>query len=182
MSCAVSTAYSLNCKNSVGGIKSLYIFSNQITGVTYTGSGDTEKVSDIAGSGNLVEFQLYRFGSNFQEAMAADPAQGTVVYTQTINAMFREYNAQLRNQFSLLAKNGHVQAIVRTNTDDYYAFGLDLDGGDATAITTHSGTALADRFGSDVVLTFIQPNPASFVAVANNDLAAVLTGISLVSA
>jgi hypothetical protein len=182
MSCSVSSAYSLNCKSSVGGIKSLYIFSDKIEGVTYSGSGDTQQVSTITGTGNLVEFSLYRFGSNFQEAMAADPAQGTVVYTQTINAMFREYTAQLRNQFSLLAKNGHVQAIVRTNTDEYYAFGLNFDGGDATAITTHSGTALADRFGSDVVLTFLQKDPASFVAVTNNDLEAALDGITLIAA
>jgi hypothetical protein len=182
MSCSVSSAYSLGCKTNVGGIRSVYIFSAPIGGVTYTGTGDTQKVSSISGTGDLVEFQLYRGGSNFTEAMAADPAQGTVVYTQTINAMFRDYTAQLRNQFSLLAKSGTVQAIVRTNTDDYILFGIDFNGGDATAITFHSGTAYADRFGADVVLTFLQKDAASFVAVTNNDLEAALDGITLIAA
>ena len=182
MSCSVSSAYSLGCKTNVGGIRSLYIFSSPITGVTYSGTGDTQKVSSIEGTGDLVEFQLYRGGSNFTEAMAADPAQGTVVYTQTINAMFRDYTAQLRNQFSLLAKSGTVQAIVRTNTDEYILFGLNFDGGDTTAITFHSGTAFADRFGADVVLTFLQKDAASFISVTNNNLAAALDGIDLIAA
>jgi hypothetical protein len=139
-------------------------------------------VSLIAGTGDLVEFQLYRGGSNFTEAMAADPAQGTVVYTQTINAMFRDYTPQLRNQFSLLARSGTVQAIVRTNTDEYILFGLNFDGGDTTAITFHSGTAFADRFGADVVLTFLQKDAASFIEVTNNDLADALSGVVLVPA
>lgn len=182
MSCSVSSAYSLGCKTNVGGIRSLYIFSSPITGVTYSGSGDTQEVSAIAGTGDLVEFQLYRGGSNFSEAMASDPAQGTVVYTQTINAMFRDYTPQLRNQFSLLAKSGTVQAIVRTNTDEYILFGLNFDGGDATSITFNSGTAYADRFGADVVLTFLQKDAASFISVTNNDLEAALVGIDLVAA
>jgi len=119
MSCSVSSAYSLGCKAGVGGIQSLYIFSAPITGITYTGTGDTQKVDIISGSGNLVEFELYRGGSNFTEAMAADPANGTVVYTQTITALFRDYTAQLRNQFSLLAKSGTVQAVVTKGHNQY---------------------------------------------------------------
>ena len=182
VNCAVSSAYSLGCKSNVGGIRSLYIFSDIITGVTYSGSGDTQVVSSVNGTGDLVEFQLYRGGSNFSEAMASDPAQGTVVYTQTITALFRDYTAQLRNQFSLLAKSGTVQAVVRTNTDEYFLFGLNFDGGDATAITFNSGTAYSDRFGADVVLTFLQKDPASFIQVTDNNLQAALTGIDLVSA
>ena len=67
----------------------------------------------------MVEFALYRGGSNFTETMAADPATGTVVYTQTITALFRDFTPQLRNQFSLLAKSGTVQAMVRTNRNDF---------------------------------------------------------------
>lgn len=186
MSCSVSTAYSLGCKAGVGGIRSLYIFSAPITGITYSGeSTNTEIITDIAGSGNLVEFELYRGASNFTEAMAADPANGTVVYTQTVTALFRDYNAQLRNQFALLAKSGNVQAIVRTNQDEYILCGADFDGGDATAITTNLGTAYTDRSGVDVVLTFLQANPAHFVNVTANTTAgwdAVLTGISAVLA
>jgi hypothetical protein len=183
MACSVTTAYSLGCKAGVGGIRSLFIFSNLITGVTYTSGGtNNEVVSDIAGSGTLVEFQLYRGGSNFTETMAADPASGTVVYTQTITALFRDFNAQLRNQFSLLAKSGSVQAIARTNRDEYILFGVDFEGGDATAINLASGTAYTDRQGYDVTLTFLQQNPSSFVDVTDNDLEAALTGITVTAA
>jgi hypothetical protein len=184
--CSVTTAYNLGCKSGVGGIRSLYIFSAPITGITYSGeSTNTEIITDIAGSGNLVEFELYRGGSNFSEAMAADPAAGTVVYTQTITALFRDMNAQLRNQFALLAKSGTVQAIVRTNEDDYLLFGADFDGGDATAINLASGTAYTDRQGYDVTLTFLQKNPSHYVNVSANTVAgwdAALTGISPVLA
>jgi len=166
----------------VGGIRSLYIFSAPITGITYSGSGDTQEVDIISGSGNLVEFELYRGGSNFTEAMAADPANGTVVYTQTITALFRDFTPQLRNQFSLLAKSGTVQAIVRTNRDEYILFGADFDGGDATAINLASGTAYTDRQGYDVTLTFLQANPASFIDVTNNALSAALSGITITAA
>ena len=179
MSCSVSSSYSLGCKPGVGGIRSLFIFSAPITGITYSGSGDTQEVSVISGTGELVEFQLYRGGSNFTEVMAADPATGTVVYTQTITALFRDFNAQLRNQFSLLAKSGTVQAVVRTNRDEYILFGVDFDGGDATAINLASGTAYTDRQSYDVTLTFLQASPASFIDVTGNNLTAALSGITL---
>jgi len=183
MSCSVSSAYGLGCKGGVGGIQTLYIFSAPITGITYSGaSTDTQIITDIAGSGNLVEFDLYRGGSNFTENMAADPASGTVVYTQTITALFRDYTAQLRNQFSLLAKSGTIQAIVRTNRNEFVLCGADFGGGDATAINLASGTAYTDRQGYDVTLTFLQENPANFVNVASpygaTQLDAVLTGIT----
>lgn len=180
--CSVTTAYNLGCKSGVGGIRSLYIFSAPITGITYSGeSSNTELITDIAGSGNLVEFELYRGGSNFTEAMAADPANGTVVYTQTITALFRDYTAQLRNQFSLLAKSGTVQAVVRTNRDEYILFGAEFGGGDATAINLASGTAYTDRQGYDVTLTFLQATPASFIDTASG-LSAALSGITITAA
>ena len=182
MACSVTSAYSLDCKAGVGGIRSLYIFSAPITGVTYSGSGDTQMIDIISGTGNLVEFELYRGGSNFTENMASDPAAGTVVYTQTITALFRDYTKQLRNQFQLLSKSGTVQAIVRTNRDEYILFGLDFQGGDATAINLASGTAYTDRMGYDVTLTFLQANPASFIEVSNNNLSAALSGITLTAA
>ena len=183
MSCSVSSAYGLGCKGGVGGISTLYIFSAPITGITYSGaSTDTQIITDIAGSGNLVEFDLYRGGSNFTENMAADPATGTVVYTQTITALFRDFTPQLRNQFSLLAKSGTIQAIVKTNRNEFVLCGADFGGGDATAINLASGTAYTDRQGYDVTLTFLQENPANFVNVAapygTTQIDAVLSGIT----
>jgi hypothetical protein len=182
MSCSVSSAYSLGCKAGVGGIRSLYIFSAPITGITYSGSGDTQEVDVISGSGNLVEFELYRGGSNFTEVMAADPANGTVVYTQTITALFRDFTPQLRNQFSLLAKSGTVQAVVRTNRDEYILFGAEFNGGDTTAINLASGTAYQDRMGYDVTIVALQATPASFIDVTNNNLSAALSGITITAA
>lgn len=184
MSCSVSSAYSLGCKAGVGGIQSLFLFSAPITGVTYVSGGtDSEEVSLISGTGNLVEFELYRGGSNFTENMAADPAAGSVVYTQTITALFRDFNTQLRNQFKLLAKSGNVQAVVKTNRDEYVLFGVEFGGGDATAINLNSGTAYTDRQGYDVTLVFNQASPASFINASNNtQLASALSGITLVQA
>jgi hypothetical protein len=114
--------------------------------------------------------------------MAADPATGTVVYTQTITALFRDFTPQLRNQFSLLAKSGTIQAIVKTNKNEFLLFGADFNGGDATAINLASGTAYTDRQGYDVTLTFLQANPADFIMVASpygtTQIQAVLTGIT----
>lgn len=184
MSCSVSSAYSLGCKAGVGGIQSLFLFSAPITGVTYVSGGtDNEMVTGITGSGNLIEFELYRGGSNFTENMAADPAAGSVVYTQTITALFRDFNTQLRNQFKLLAKSGSVQAVVKTNRNEYILFGVEFGGGDATAINLNSGTAYTDRQGYDATIVFNQATPASFIdASSNSELSSVLSGITLVQA
>ena len=189
MSCAISSAYGLGCKGGVGGIQTLYIFSSPITGVTYSGSGtDNQVITAISGatSSKCVEFQLYRGGSNFTENMAADAATGTVVYTQTITALFRDYTPQLRNQFSLLAKSGSIQAIVKTNRNEYILCGLEFGGGDATAINLASGTAYTDRSGYDVTLTFLQSSPGNFVEVAapynTAALDAVLFGFDVLAA
>jgi hypothetical protein len=96
--------------------------------------------------------------------------------------LFRDFTPQLRNQFSLLAKSGTIQAIVKTNKNEFLLFGADFNGGDATAINLASGTAYTDRQGYDVTLTFLQANPANFVNVAapygTTQIQAVLTGIT----
>jgi hypothetical protein len=189
MACSVRSAYELGCKGGVGGIQTLYVFSSPITGVTYSGeTTDTQIITAISGatSSKLVEFQLYRGGSNFTETMAADPASGTVVYTQTITALFRDITPQLRNQFSLLAKSGNVQALVRTNRDQFILVGLDFGGGDTTAINLATGTAYTDRSGYDVTIVALQQNPGNFVNVAAPygaaQFDAILTGFDLLPA
>ena len=72
------------------------------------------------------------------------------------------------------------------NRNDFVLFGLDFQGGDATAINLASGTAYTDKQGYDVTLTFLQESPANFVSVAapygTVDIDAVLTGFSLLPA
>jgi hypothetical protein len=180
MSCDITSGFTLGCRDNTGGVKSIYILSGSVTNVVDASEGS---ISAITGSGIFYNFELFRQTSDFTEEVAVTPENGTVVYNQTMNAVFFKLQTSTRNQIKVLAQNPDIKMIVETNnftnTSRYLYVGEEY-GVQLLTGTGGTGTAFSDRNGYALTFTGVEPNPSSFISASNaTELLAVMSGITL---
>lgn len=179
MACDISSGFQLGCRDNSGGIKSVYILSGSITSVTES-SGE---ITDISGDGIFYQFDLTKNTGDFSETPNPSLENGTVFYTQTVNAAFHKLQTSVRNQVKVLAQNPDLKIVVETNNgqEDYVGKfflvgryrGATLSGGTGT-----TGTAFGDA--NQYALTFegLEPFPAQEIQTTGA-LTDALTGITV---
>lgn len=149
MSCALTQGYTLDCKESLGGLKSvLFIEKGNVTAITETAGVVTD--IDLAVGKLFYKYELVKETSSFTETVTASVQNGTIFYAQELSVILNRLQANTRNEILLLAKNTLV-AIAEDRNGKYWLLGkdggLDISGG-----TAASGVAAGDRSGYE--LTF----------------------------
>ena len=155
MSCALTQNYLLDCKESLGGLKSVYLIeSGNIEG--YTESAGVVTAVTLASGKGFFKYDLVKETSSFTETITASVQNGTIFYAQELSLILNKLQANTRNEILLLAKNNLV-AIAEDRNGKYWLLGqtggLDITGGTAV-----SGVAAGDRNGYE--LTFSGQEPA----------------------
>jgi hypothetical protein len=149
MACALTQGYTLDCKDSLGGIKAAWFIAHaDVTAVTEA-SGVVSAITKAAGK-VFYKYQLVRNTSSMTENVTSSVENGTVFYAQELSIILNKMQANTRNEILLLAKN-NLMAVVEDANGKYWLLGksngLDLTGGNSG-----SGTAQGDRNG--YTLTF----------------------------
>ena len=180
MACDITSGFTLGCRDNVGSIKQIYILSGSVTSVTDASEG---LIQTISGSGVFYQFELFRETSDYSENVTVAPENGTVVYDQTVNAVFFKMQTATRNQIKVLAQNPAIRMIVETNnesnTSKYVYLGEDY-GVQLLTSAGGTGTLFGDRNGYTLTFTGREPNPASFVSASTEtQLLARLSGITI---
>lgn len=163
MACLLTTGFTKDCRDAVGGIKNMWVFSKNI-GASYVVSGSPAKITQIVGLGDLsvevFEYQLRREASSFTETINNSYENSTLFYSQELAFSLAKLSSDKRNELALLAKN-NVSIIILDNNGAYWLlgknFGLQLGG------TAMSGTAFADKNGYDLTFTGNESEPAQEV-------------------
>ncbi len=179
MACDITSGFSLSCRDNVGGIKNIYILSGSVSGVTASSGA----ISDISGSGTFYKFELTRNTGDFTETPTPSLENGTIFYTQTVNAAFHKLQASIRNQVKVLGQNPDLKLVVETNngTDDnvgkfFYVGryrGAVLTGGSGT-----TGTAFGDANQYSLTFEAQEPQPSEEITTSGA-LTDALTGITV---
>lgn len=149
MACALTQGYSLDCRDSLGGITEVYFieFSN-VSAVTEA-SGVVSAITK--GSGKVFrKYQLVPATSSLTENINANVQNGTVYYAQELSIILNKLQANTRNEILLLAKN-ILMAVVTDNNGKYWLLGR-TNGLNVTGGSGSTGTAQGDRSG--YTLTF----------------------------
>lgn len=156
-SCAISSGYSLDCKDSMGGIKSVYfsVFEN-VSGVTES-SGTATAIAKANG-GRFYKFNLQRATAGWEETYTDDPATGTSFHVQALNLVFNKMQASTSQQIKSLAQN-RLMAVVEDKNGKYWLLGQE-NGLERTGGKAGSGVAGGDRNGYEVNFTTDNKNPA----------------------
>lgn len=150
MACALTQNYTLDCKDSIGGIKTLWFAAVEDI-ASWTGSAGTYSAVTMDSGKYFWKYDLVKESSNFAEAVNTNVQNGTVFYAQTLEIILNKLQVNTRNEILLLAKNRLV-AIVVDNNDEAWILGKD-NGLDITGGGSATGTAFGDRNGYTLTFT-----------------------------
>ncbi len=150
MACALTQGYSLDCRDSAGGVKSVYFIEHaNVTWVTQA-SGTVSAIAK-ANNGRFWKYNLQRATASFTEEYQDSIENGTTFNRQTLTIILNKMQAATRNEIALLAANV-LMAVVEDQNGKYwllgYQNGLMREGGSGA-----TGTALGDRNGYNLVFT-----------------------------
>ncbi len=150
MACALTQGYTLDCKDSIGGLTAVYFAPWEDLGTVTQASGVVTTLTMDVGK-KFYKYDLVKESSNFAEAVSTNVQNGTVFYTQTLEVILNKLQVNTRNEILLLAKN-RLAVIATDNQGDHWflglGYGLDLTGGGSA-----TGTAFGDRSGYTLTLT-----------------------------
>lgn len=174
MSCALTTGYTLGCRDAVGGIKEIRIASFNPTGtfatnLTGTITGFTGYASGTAGSNPFYRYELTKNTSMLTEALTASLENGTVFYDQQCTFVINKLQVQVRNQLMFMARS-RVLAIITDYNNQHFLIGAE-NGADVSAATADTGTAFGDRSGYSTTIQGLERFP--MYAVSGSILAAI---------
>jgi len=174
MSCSLTTGYALGCRDSVGGIKTIYVQGWNATGTVNTNGSGT--VTGFTGfSSGFYEYDLTKATSSLTETLNASIENGSIYYTPEVTFTINKLQVAVRNELRLLARN-RLLVIVQDNNNRYWLLGSS-NGLEATAGTAGTGTAFGDRSGYEMTLTGMEPDPMLLITSTTfTPLATQITG------
>jgi hypothetical protein len=159
MSCNINLTqgFALDCKDSVGGIKSIHLISWVANGFT-TASGEVTAIAATGSvtSGSTYTYELPKGVGSMTTTTNVSAENGTVFNQSDVVARLRKLSTAKRNELRLLAQS-RVFCIVRDNNNGYYLVGNEY-GCDITAMTSETGTAMGDLNGYNFTLSAIESN------------------------
>ena len=156
MSCILANGIALGCKDSLGGIKEVYIGSTNATTVfTY----DVNDVIDSATlAPNFFTFEQRNEQGEFVQTGQHSVENGTNFWEQSVSLIFTKNDAEDRNTLMLLAQST-LMIIVLDQNGKYWVVG-ESNGADLTASTQSAGKAYGDLNGTTVSFMGKESAPA----------------------
>jgi hypothetical protein len=152
MACPLTQGYTIGCRDSVGGIKSVYLIEHDnVSGITQ--SAGTATVISKANGGRFYKFVLPRNTGEFSEDYNDSVENGTSFQKQTLTMVLNGMTAETSQQIKLLAQNRLI-AVIETQepTPKYWLLGetngLMREGGKSGI-----GKTFGDRNGYEIALT-----------------------------
>ena len=154
MACPLTQGFILDCKESLGGVKSVRFVEFDNASMTYAAGVAT--ITMDAGK----KFWLYsqvRETSSLTETITANVQNGTIFYQQEVVIVLNKLAAATRNEILLLAKN-RLLAIVEDMNGNYWLLGA-KNGLDITSGNSATGTASGDRNGYSLTFQAMEADP-----------------------
>jgi hypothetical protein len=144
MACELSTGFTLDCKDGIGGIKQIILVDQSLVEFDLDAN---EVVTEIIGvvSGDLYTYELPTQTGSFEETINFNRDAGTIFYTQTVNIMLNKLTAAKRLELQNVATS-RVVVFVQDTNNNWWAVGYEY-GADLSTSTAGTGTVLGDMNG-----------------------------------
>lgn len=166
MSCDIIGGRELSCKDSVGGLHSIYLINyNDVdfTGKAVYGTGDnTDQITAVDTNGttfSIYKFELKNSANTFETAINSSRDTGTTFFESTLSITLPKQDVKSHKNIKLIAY-GRPRIIVHARGDQFFLMGLD-QGCDVSAGTATSGGELGSFSGYQLTFTSqeeIMPN------------------------
>ena len=163
MACDLTKGRLVDCKDSVGGLKMIYILPNYCSNIeaeatiadlemTNAGFATWDTYGDpTPAKQTLLQYDLRPNLSSMTVNFNSDPGTGTTFFTQTLSITLQKINHDSTNQLKLAAYN-RSQIFVRDSMDHIFLLGM-VNGVNVTAGTMVTGAAKGDLSGYTMEFT-----------------------------
>lgn len=158
MACAITKGRTLPCKNSVGGLKNVYILDYGSTVADLTASSGTVTLP-TDGSAEFFKFEI-KGNSSLETAVTSSRENGTTFYESTLNLTFTYLDVATQEELKLL-NAGRAHYVVETYNGDYLLIGKE-HGAEVTGGTIVTGAAMGDLSGFTLTVTAQETAPPFF--------------------
>lgn len=172
MACEISHGRVEECKDSVSGLKAIYIINyddlNEDNATFDTGTTDEEDelVSwTPAAPLSMYKYELKSTANALNTTINASRDNGTTFFSQELVVNLKRQDVVTHKQVKLLAY-GRPRIIARSMTDQFFMLGF-AQGCDVSAGSIGSGAALGDFNGYQLTFTAEEELPPLFIDAAD---------------
>jgi len=157
MACTLTTGRNLPCRDSVGGLKTVWFADYDTLGTLTVASGE---ITAISGTPSLFQFDL-KGNSSLEQSITASTENGTVFYEQTLNLTLTKLDKATQEEIKLIAK-ARPHVFIEDYNGNYFLVGA-VHGAEVSGGTIVTGAAMGDLSGFTLTLTAQETIPAYFV-------------------
>jgi len=153
MACNITRGRLIDCKDSIGGLKAIYIaksYSNNISAVATINTTEMNPAgfanwSCCGGTVEVFKYDLVPNLSSMTVNIQSDNANGTTFFNQTLSVTLQKIDHDMTNELRLMAYS-RSQIFVQDENDNVFLLGID-GGCHVTGGTVVTGAAKGDLTG-----------------------------------
>jgi len=155
MPCAITSGFTIDCRENIGGIKSVYVaeFGN-ISGVTEV-SGLVTGITKATGK-RFYKFDIPRAVANTNSNATGSEENGSLFYTHQVVFPLNKRDSTTANVVRTLAK-AKLMVVTLDMDGNYRMYGRN-NGLYLASTENGSGTGAGDRNGYNITLTGVEPD------------------------
>jgi hypothetical protein len=159
MACDLTRSRTLECKDVVGGIKTVYFFDHGDIDITYDAT-DTDVIDNLGTTPTCYKYDL-KGANSFEQSINSSRENGTTFFEQTLNLTLTKLTKEDHKELKLLSyARPHV--VVHDYNGNAFLMGAE-HGAEITGGTIVTGTAMGDLSGYTLTLTAQEQLPANFL-------------------
>ena len=153
MACNITRGRLIDCKDSIGGLKAIFIaksYSNNVSAVATINSTEMTTAgfatwSCCGGTVEVFKYDLVQNLSSLTVTINSDNANGTTFFTQALSVTLQKIDHDMTNELRLMAYS-RSQIFVQDSNDNVFLLGID-GGCYVTGGTVVTGVAKGDMNG-----------------------------------
>ena len=197
MSCDLTKGFSVDCQDSIGGLKAVYLCKEYVSNMRNAAVFGIDELAaemetagfptwiDSAGA-TITDPTAFRYllrpgASNLTTTVNASSANGTTFFTQTLSLTLPKLSVAETNEIKLICQS-RVQVWIQDNMDNMFLIGMD-NGCETTGGTVVTGAARGDMSGYTLTMVGEELEPmiwldASVGGTSPSALLAPFNGLS----
>ena len=164
MSCNITVGRGLSCKDSVSGLKSIYIINYD--DLDYENVAfDATNTDEVESWTPATQLNMYKYelkGANgFETTIESSRENGTTVFNGALSIQLKKQDVATHNTIKLLSY-GRPRLVIRTMTNQFFLMGLE-QGADVEGGSISTGQAMTDFNGYSLNFVSSETIPSPFI-------------------
>ena len=154
MACNITRGRLIDCKDTIGGLKAIFICKSYNNNVSAVATIATTEMTDAGfdswsqaegGKTIVFKYDLIPNLSSMTVNVNSDNANGTTFFEQTLSVVLQKIDHDMTNELRLMAYS-RAQIFVQDQNDNVFLLGID-NGCHVSGGTVITGTAMGDQNG-----------------------------------